>query len=124
VQSTQLGIHRERTDRVAYHASAWTPSTDMGAQVPIPPCPLAKRVPTCWSAGNPARKDHGTVVMASLADKNGDSDMVALTVRVPRALRQRLRIFAAQRDVSVQQCTAEAVYAWLENYSKEKTLPS
>ncbi len=40
-------------------------------------------------------------VMASAADQEG-GEMVALTVRVPRDLRQRLRVFAAEHDVSVQ----------------------
>jgi len=45
---------------------------------------------------------------------------VSLTVRVPRELRQRLRVFAAQRGVSVQQCTVEAVKAWLERQEESQ----
>lgn len=52
--------------------------------------------------------------MAAPATEEQGGAMVALTVRVPRDLRQRLRVFAAEHEVSVQHCTTEAVLAWLE----------
>lgn len=73
-------------------------------------------VPTCQRADMLA----SLVVRASLMGAGAKDEgrtaqtTVALTVRVPRELRQRLRVFAAEQDVSVQQCTVEAVQAWLE----------
>lgn len=46
-------------------------------------------------------------------DSASGSDVVALTVRVPRELRQQLRLFAVERDLSVQQCAVEAIQTWL-----------
>lgn len=59
--------------------------------------------------------------MASPVAEDEAGDMVALTVRVPRDLRQRLRVFAAEHDVSVQQCATEAVLAWLEQHIQKET---
>lgn len=49
-------------------------------------------------------------------------DVVALTVRVPRKLRQQLRVHAAEHGKSVQQCTVEAVQAWLEQHKHSSSV--
>ncbi len=58
-------------------------------------------------------------MVSPVTDEEG-GEMVALTVRVPRDLRQRLRVFAAEHEVSVQQCTTEAVLAWLEQHQQNR----
>lgn len=59
-------------------------------------------------------------MIASPVTDEGGGEMVALTVRVPRDLRQRLRVFAAEHEVSVQQCTTEAVLAWLAQQEQNR----
>ncbi len=45
---------------------------------------------------------------------SGESDSrVSLSVRVPADLRRRLRVYAAEHEISAQECVQAALSSWL-----------
>jgi plasmid stability protein len=49
-----------------------------------------------------------------------DNHTVSLSVRVPADLRRRLRVYAAEHGVSVQECVRDALSTWLQDHEASK----
>jgi hypothetical protein len=49
-----------------------------------------------------------------------ETGTVSLTVRVPVDLRKRLRVYAAEHGMSVQDCAQSALVAWLDQQESEE----